>query len=854
MNLKILTLIFLLTTNLVVISQNSCIPSDSCEIAPFLNCTNGFISNLNNFTPSNNPLLCSNGQNWAIHNDLWIRFIPNVTNLEITVDILGKCTYGDGIQALIHENCNSDPIDCDVKCSGSPKVGNAINFIIGKEYYLRIDGCNGAICNFQITVNPSNAISNNSNSKLDDFKNIFGNENIICSTNKDYSYCIDSVNECISECNWIVESGNAIITNIGNEVIDNDSNHLGKNITLLGSKKNCVNVRFLDSGEVNLSVIGSNGCQYNNKIYKKIKVDKPPIQYIDIKLCPNIYYYENDSLNGGYFFPGFPCGTIERYDILRVDNNGCEYTTKLSVKQLCDSLFDLGDIYLCPSEKFRLCNIDFDSSNIGYNTVVCKAIPYQNGNINPPQCDSTYTFNIIPTEIIPNLTPKIYKLPCKNSKIKIDGSSSIFYPDDPISIKNLKFIWQYYDTINGIGWHEVVNGNKISLITDKPGKYRLIINLDLYSQNSKTGLKNCSGISNEVVIYSNDSLPIEKPFYEELVANCSGNPTKLKIINPDPNLKYYWIKYPQNDTVINTSLSFIMNTPYQIISIQAKSDCSQSELLFDTIYNISEAPINENLIIQGNNYGCIDYELGLKVINNKNYIFKINNNKNVAIRSVNDSIYLKFKEIGVFDLYISASNSCNTKVVYKSFYIDDTLPNIYIQGSRTVIEKSTNLYCININDPNLIVKWSVSKNLKYKTYHKSGQNCISVTFPSGISTGWIKLTINNNCIKKSDSILILSKPKVLFNERDNENEISTYENKLKDSSLIQTFPNPAINFIEIKGTIEYDEIEIIDILGKVMKMKNQNNIFYISTLNSGYYIIKILSNNRVISINSFIKL
>ena len=46
----------------------------------------------------------------------------------------------------------------------------------------------------------------------------------------------------------------------------------------------------------------------------------------------------------------------------------------------------------------------------------------------------------------------------------------------------------------------------------------------------------------------------------------------------------------------------------------------------------------------------------------------------------------------------------------------------------------------------------------------------------------------------------------------NENEISTYENKLKDSSLIQTFPNPAINFIEIKGTIEYDEIEIIDIL------------------------------------------
>lgn len=42
--------------------------------------------------------------------------------------------------------------------AGHPEVGGEITFVPGKIYYLRIDGCSGTVCPFQITVNPANAL------------------------------------------------------------------------------------------------------------------------------------------------------------------------------------------------------------------------------------------------------------------------------------------------------------------------------------------------------------------------------------------------------------------------------------------------------------------------------------------------------------------------------------------------------------------------------------------------------------------------------------------------------------------------------------------------------------------------
>jgi hypothetical protein len=39
-------------------------------------------------------------------------------------------------------------------------------------------------------------------------------------------------------------------------------------------------------------------------------------------------------LPGGPFPPGNPCRTAEKYDVEKIDKNGCKYTIKLSVTEI----------------------------------------------------------------------------------------------------------------------------------------------------------------------------------------------------------------------------------------------------------------------------------------------------------------------------------------------------------------------------------------------------------------------------------------------------------------------------------------------------------------------------------------
>ena len=137
------------------------------------------------------------------------------------------------------------------------------------------------------------------------------------------------------------------------------------------------------------------------------------------------------------------------------------------------------------------------------------------------------------------------------------------------------------------------------------------------------------------------------------------------------------------------------------------------------------------------------------------------------------------------------------------------------------------------------------------------QSCIYVTFPKGINVGWIKSTISNNCSTESDSILIVSKPKLGNSEIDLLNEDSNnINNRATQSEEMEfsVFPNPATNTIEVKGNQPFDQIEILDVLGKSILIDNIANKFDISELNSGFYILKIISNKKVLAKNNFIKI
>ncbi|MBK8723110.1 MAG: hypothetical protein IPL95_12825 [Saprospiraceae bacterium] len=50
-------------------AQQSCLPTDSCGIAPKL-CMNGFITTMPGYTAGSEQIICPNGQQWGVHNVL----------------------------------------------------------------------------------------------------------------------------------------------------------------------------------------------------------------------------------------------------------------------------------------------------------------------------------------------------------------------------------------------------------------------------------------------------------------------------------------------------------------------------------------------------------------------------------------------------------------------------------------------------------------------------------------------------------------------------------------------------------------------------------------------------------------
>ncbi|MBK7370674.1 MAG: T9SS type A sorting domain-containing protein [Saprospiraceae bacterium] len=73
---------------------------------------------------------------------------------------------------------------------------------------------------------------------------------------------------------------------------------------------------------------------------------------------------------------------------------------------------------------------------------------------------------------------------------------------------------------------------------------------------------------------------------------------------------------------------------------------------------------------------------------------------------------------------------------------------------------------------------------------------------------------------------------------------------------VKLFPNPAINFINIKfenQSIFLKEVSIIDIYGRtILKNFNTNNVIFITDLSPGSYYIKMVIENNII-IKKFIK-
>ena len=119
---------------------------------------NGYCGNTGGYTsePNNINEFCAN-----IENNTWIAFVPSSNLVEMEIEGYNCASAGSGsfggIQAHIfttNDCVNFTVPNADCLNPGSPTVSSwsADDFIIGQIYYIHIDGWNGDICDYRITI------------------------------------------------------------------------------------------------------------------------------------------------------------------------------------------------------------------------------------------------------------------------------------------------------------------------------------------------------------------------------------------------------------------------------------------------------------------------------------------------------------------------------------------------------------------------------------------------------------------------------------------------------------------------------------------------------------------------------
>jgi len=127
----------------------------SCDIGSLLDGFSACNQASNGSTQTNQPNPLCNG-NGAPENVSWFAFVAGSNSLTIdivTSDCQAGATGSVGLEVGVYDACAGTCIAGDADCDSSqPDAINLTNLSAGKIYYLFIDGCEGSICKYAISV------------------------------------------------------------------------------------------------------------------------------------------------------------------------------------------------------------------------------------------------------------------------------------------------------------------------------------------------------------------------------------------------------------------------------------------------------------------------------------------------------------------------------------------------------------------------------------------------------------------------------------------------------------------------------------------------------------------------------
>ncbi len=256
---------------------------------------------------------------------------------------------------------------------------------------------------------------------------------------------------------------------------------------------------------------------------------------------------------------------------------------------------------------------------------------------------------------------------------------------------------------------------------------------------------------------------------------------------------------------------------------------------------------------------CANYHHSIE-INNFSSKFQydwIQTSDSVLVNISGQMMHCLFFHPGKYNLVLKVSNACLSDTFKYHFTVDDQLPTPYIHGLKVVTQKSTQTYCVYSPTPDVI--WKSSKGLKYKQYYKNGQSCIAVTFAKLTNTGWLIASHSNSCGTEKDSIYVFVKPKTSSAEEvpihATSDQIETRQGDSFSNAVLELFPSPAKDLLQIKCNQPYNRVRCTDLLGRSVELKpSELSTYSISFLRPGLYQISIYKERHRIATQKFVKI
>lgn len=435
---KLLFLVFLLSASLLTTVASaqglfSCTSGGSIPPPGAIICANSCIyCNIDGLEDENNLFLPSPIDfpclgTISLENPRWYGFIAGTTNITFQINYL-SCNGTSGLQGAIVDGCSNTVVCNPVGTSPAPNSMQleATGLTVGKAYQLLIDGINGTVCEYRISVVSGSA----SPQPLGALGAIQGQQQLCPNATVEFSVTpVDNA----AVYTWTAPPGASI-------------NGGGNVATLPGPIAGAsVNIKFGNTGG-NICVSASNICSPAASTCLPVSITPLPINNLpDLTVCFESSPYEWDQEP---FTQVFAPGTYTLTSTPYTSYLGCDSIVRQKVTILPQKLTNLGAEYICEGECYYVGPYEY--CNPGNYTEVITA---ENG------CDSTVKFTLV-------------KIPVK-AVIQEPDTITCAIPSVPLSGQgSTTGSSVFYTWLNPSG---VVISTAINTTATAPGTYSLIV-------------------------------------------------------------------------------------------------------------------------------------------------------------------------------------------------------------------------------------------------------------------------------------------------------------------------------------------------------------------------------------------